>query len=66
MRPVKSMPDWLKHLSITEIKTAIAEISAMMKEPMSDLERAVLYADRVDLRAALALAEAAVIKEGRP
>lgn len=59
MKPVKPMPDRFKHLSAAEIRAAMAEISAIMKGPMSDLERALLYADRVDLRAALAEKEPA-------
>jgi hypothetical protein len=53
--PIKPKPERYSRLSRSEIETAITEITAAMKRPMADLERRLYYADRVDLRAALAL-----------
>ena len=47
-------PERFAHMTAEQIDAAIAEISAEMKGPLSNTERALHFADRVDLRAARA------------
>lgn len=42
------------HSSTAEIEAAIASISEALKGPMSNIERALLVADRKDMRSELA------------
>ncbi len=50
----KGDSDRFKHMSKEEIETAIADITAGLRGPMSDNERLMLVGDRADLRAVLA------------
>lgn len=53
MKKPKPMPERFVHLSRDEIEDALSQIADTMKGPLPNIERALLYADRVDLRAAL-------------
>lgn len=53
--PIKPKPERYQRLSRAEIEAAIADITAALREPMSNLNRKLYYADRIDLRAALEL-----------
>ena len=47
----------MTHMTLDQLQKADAEITAALKGPMTNLDRALLVADRKDLRAAIAKAE---------
>jgi hypothetical protein len=50
----KPKPERFAGMTRAQIEASLETISASMKRPMSNVERAMLFGDRCDLRAALA------------